>query len=980
MISFPLTLAFLLTSPDPPALGGELDPEFQIDAAARVEFELGPRQVSIDGDRWAELRALAEGEEPAETPPGPWASSRDVQIEYRPDGVRVRATWELRAVEGGWWTGPLLGPLPGARVESARVDGRELGVTRSSAGEEVAVRLKAGGRARVEMVAFIPREGDATRTPLDLQMMPAVRGRVRVVEGAPAEARLELRSERLTWYAERPGVETGAEQLNLRWVEPPTQIGVEPLQAVGRAAVGLTFGDAEVRGRAQLSWMIRRGQTQRVSFVAAGLGNDLELAGPNLREWARQGDRIVVELQEPAEGRVDLELRWTQGISASGESSMRAPQLSLEGAWRSETFLQIARDGELEVLPRLSAWTAIARAEMPDWATGLIEGNATATFRAEGSSAGEFGLLRFEPVAGPPLVVDVAAYDVATTHEGRSLVHARYDVRNERASHLRVSLPAGMRMLGVRVNGETATPSREADGTWRIPVVRSVESVKGMLSFPVEVIAIGDAETWSKKERRELSLFSVDAPVAVSRVQLYLPPEFDNRLEVGEAHRVDDFSKGEGITYGLGTGATQVQVADELYREAVDGWMRNDFELAQQKLDELGSLGASNSNIEGLQANLDVVSGDKDEERSGEGEALATRRIREQAQMRAVDDKVELEKAAKEAEQLEAAGRYEEAEFRYKEAEDIGKRLAKLEQSESKEQEVYNQSLSSSSARVAEKKKRKVEREDRSRQPKKSRARGWGRSKMSKARSSAPSSAPSSASMPMERERGPEEAVYQLQGANITGEAEGRPGNTAATGVQAGEFYGEGDEDVGGADGDVMVFDFEDDFVDGQLLVPDGAAVGSELSNAEPPPPAPPPPEGATGRDFTAVVDVAPTADRDAAGISLAGTTSAETVTMLPGAAPKRARARRGGARRARGKKSAANESTAAPEAPMADMPAPAMDPNAALAGPVASASAVSVHVPAVGERVLYQRLLLREGETLVLRIDARRKRGVRLP
>src|SRR5262249_53352331 len=161
----------------------------------------------------------------------------------------------------------------------------------------------------------------------------------------------------------------------------------------------------------------------------------------------------------------------------------------------------------------------------------------------------------------------------------------------------------------------------------------------------------------------ELQLPALDAPVAVSRVTIYLPPNYDNRVDMGDFHRVSDFSEGGGITYGLGVGSSSAELerADELYREALSGWMSNDFRRAQSSLDELGKIGASNMNIEGLQANLDLVAGrgakgDEGGASGGGQSAVVSRRIIDQAQTRAADDKIALHEKAKEAEELELAG------------------------------------------------------------------------------------------------------------------------------------------------------------------------------------------------------------------------------------------------------------------------------------------------------------------------------------
>jgi hypothetical protein len=896
-----------------------------------VDTDPGPGEVSIDGVRWESLRAIAEFEAPVVKAPGPWAADRQVQISRSAEGIRIGVTWELEAIEAGWVSGPLIGPATGMRVESVTWRGGDLGVTSTPAGEEVALQMPAKSRGELKLVVFVPADQlpGGVDGSIDLWLMPAVRGELRLAGAAAPEGRVAelVVSDGQARRMIEGRFWAGEASLSLHWVDAESAgDGSEGPLAVAQSAVGLTFGDGEARGRARVSWLLRRGQLDRVAIDTAGLGRDLEVVGPNVHEWVRNGDRIDIELKEPADGRIDVDLRWTQGLPDGAEAQLAAPRIIPQQAYRTESFMQIARDGELEVLPALAGWSAVASAELPEWASGYIEGTATATYRQDGQDAGaSFELLRFVPLSGPPVMVDVAAYEIATTDEGRSLVHARYDVRNERASHLRVELPNGSRMLGVRVNGETVTPTRETSSTengqgWRIPLVRSLESVKGSLSFPVEVIFIGEADSWEKKEARELQLPALDAPVAISRVQVYLPPNYENRVEMGEFQRVDDFSEGEGITYGLGVGASSEQVgrADELYREALSRWMENDFRRAQSSLDELSQLGASNMNIEGLQANLDLVQGrgEQDGKKSGgEGQsAVVSRRIKDQANMRAADDKIALHEKAREADELEAQGQYDKAEQKLAEAKELGDRLAMLEQTESQEQIVYNQALSSSSMRVADKKKRKVSRES-----------------------------------------------------------------------EATKRGGKGDKDKD------SVADFEDDDVEGEVLAPEGTVspararssvstesgamagpLGGEFAGPPlSPEPMPTPEEpapisirmdetksmpigNATSRDFTAVVEEEEM--------------SFETQDLR--AEPGHKKPARGG-RGGQGKASKRADVSKQDEAPQPIEPV--QDPNAALAAPVASASAVSVHVPAVGEAVLYQHMLLPEGKALTVHLEARR-------
>jgi hypothetical protein len=129
-------------------------------------------------------------------------------------------------------------------------------------------------------------------------------------------------------------------------------------------------------------------------------------------------------------------------------------------------------------------------------------------------------------------------------------------------------------------------------------------------------------------------------------------------------------------------------------------------------------------------------------------------------------------------------------------------------------------------------------------------------------------------------------------------------------------------------------------------------ATGGEV--APPPPPEPPPPISEPEPEPMVVVEEE-NALRDSSG---------ERQTVMAGRSA-------GKQRRPRKAPEGAAAPAQKPEEPMAVAPAP--DPNAALAGPVATASAVTIHIPAVGEAVLYQHMLLPEGKTLTVHLEARR-------
>jgi hypothetical protein len=672
-------------------------------AAEPSSSELGPDEVGVVELSWSELQALREAAADDAPPPGPWVSERAIELRPAEGGLWLEGRWTIVAKQAGWLAGELLGP--GIELRSATLDGRMAPVVTLPGGTLLGAWIEGGRTLELRVRAFVPGGLDDA---FALGLLPATRGRLsaeipgRVVvpvvdeadggAGQAAPARLEGG---VVW--------SGGARLRVRLRDPAS---VPPpargTLAVAHVGVGLTVGDAEVRGRANVQWELRQGELSRVRATVTGVGDDLTAEGPGVAAWSRNGDVLDVELHAPATGRVDLELRWTQTIGASDETRLPLPRIEPE-AWRSESSLQLARDGELEVIPDVAQGTAIAAAALPEWGQGLVEGTPTAAYQhGSGPSTGHLDLLRFVPVPGPPVVVDVADYTVATTDEGRVLMKARYELRNDRAAHLIVRPPPGMRIIGARVGRETALPSHDADGAWRLPLRRSLETVDGLLSFPVEVILLGEQEPWHRRERRGLPLPTLDAPIAAARVTLYLPPRYRSRLGAGERNVVDAFDGSEGLAYGRGVSSDERAVADVLLEEAVQGYLHNDFEAAQEKLAQIEALGVDDANVARLRSNIDVIEGKGPAQ--DKADVTLQRRVKEQAKARASEDFLRQEALIAEAEQAAQAGDYGQAEAQYRAALDLGGKLAKLEQAESVEQRTRNVSVEAQLSSVSKKK------------------------------------------------------------------------------------------------------------------------------------------------------------------------------------------------------------------------------------------------------------------------------------
>ncbi len=907
--------------------------------------------VELSGERFVAVKAAAE---PATVPaPGPTVASRALTLTRVEGGFELQGTFELDASEPGWYAGIVAGS--GTRIEDADLGGRIAPILRTPAGTMFAAWIE--GPTTLKIRGFV----DARPDTLELTTLPATRGRLRL-RGDDRVLRWPSDTEDAPHgLAIVDGdVVGGAGSIRARLVEPGQAAPAGGPLVMGHAGLGMTVGDAELSVRARLRWDVRRGSLSRVRAKVTGAGADLQLVGPAVESWTRDGDELSITLAGETTDRVEVDLTWTRTIGERAESSADVPRVEPLGVFRADGTLQLSRDGELEVVPEVDGWTAIAGGDLPAWGQGLVEGKATAAYKTSTAGrAGRLDLLRFVPVPGPPTVVDVADYEIATTEDGRVLLKARYEIRNERASHLRIEAPPGLTIIGARVEQDTATAAKDRAGAWRIPLKRSLETVGGLLSFPVEVVMLGENEPWQRRERRELVLPTLDAPIAASRATLYLPPQYRTKLEPGDGTLVEDFSEGEGISYGLGLGAggngEQVAQADAIFQEAVDAYRDNDFERAQARLDELGQMGARNDKVANLQGNLDLLDEDDDSEGDeggnvvggvgGKADVVLERRIKEQAKARATDEFLRQKELAEEAERAQVEGDYAKAEQKLDEALELGDKLAKLEQRESYEQQSVNIQLASKKGSVSVKRKKKAALELGSRR--------------------------------RDRDR------------PLVGSAAGTSDSGALV-VDAAEHRRADEDDEAGGDG--------------------GAATEATVTGVA----------TGGGGEYDYEFDVDEREDEPATPIEPAPEPEQESMLtserfageadgeLAQERAPRifsRARARFAGRSRGRRVGRATPNRPNRPSRPVpssedaaqgvavydfeddnldglvlhpegaATPTAPAPDPNERLQGPKATATGLSVVVPAIGQPQRYQQLLIEAGQTQTLRIDARKHR-----
>jgi hypothetical protein len=355
-----------------------------------------------------------------------------------------------------------------------------------------------------------------------------------------------------------------------------------------QAESGALVVDSRVR------WQVLRGETSRFAVDVKGL-EDLTITGSNIASWEQSGGTATVRTQSPV--RQSLDIRVT-GRAPLRKGEVTIPIPTPAGVTQTERWVTLARSDEGALIPT-SAPPAVALTRVPAWARGLGSGAPLAAW--QGNKPVTVLVASAEPIDGPPVLVTMSRYVVAAAQDGRLAVRQALRVRNERRQYLKVTPPGpGGTLLVARVGNQPRTVSSDGRGGYLVPLDRSEETVRGPLSFPVDLEWIAEGAAWGSKGEQALRLPAVDAPVQAASWEVHLPRGFAREGEPEET------SGGFIVTDLRAADLEQQRKAQELagsaVQKALDAWRSNDFAATAQWLEQVRSADPTNEEAAALAA------------------------------------------------------------------------------------------------------------------------------------------------------------------------------------------------------------------------------------------------------------------------------------------------------------------------------------------------------------------------------------------
>jgi hypothetical protein len=476
--------------------------------------------------------------EPAGGPVEATLSRVDYELRVHNGIASGRANLTVDVLKDGW----VKIPIPaGLLVREARVAGKAVSIVngaavlsargRSVLTLEVAMPVNtAGGEERLSMP---PSGSGVTRASLAVAR-PDVE--VKVVGGILSD------QAEGAWLA----YGRGDEPLVFSWRQKDPVVAKAPeakppLRMRGSLVELVGLGEDGSSITAEVSLEVFQGEAERVKIRLPEGVTVNQVPGATVADWDVKGGELVVAFLEPLS--IGTKFVVQGEIKLSRDGAMEIPLLRLADVERETGGVAVEVLGAGEITARKPQGLEPAEAAELGATVVARQSPSMVAFRPRaGAQARSLNLTvaRYTQRAMLTAIVDEARYRVLLSREGKTLVQARYAVRNNQRSFVKIVLPAGAVLWSATQAGRTVRPGKSEDGGLLFPLEKARAGEEAPV-FSIEVLYLARGDAWTDRGRASPSLPSLDMPVSKTGVVLYYPPAYRATVEAG-AFRAQEYA------------------------------------------------------------------------------------------------------------------------------------------------------------------------------------------------------------------------------------------------------------------------------------------------------------------------------------------------------------------------------------------------------------------------------------------------------
>lgn len=339
--------------------------------------------------------------------------------------------------------------------------------------------------------------------------------------------------------------------VNISWERAIPEAEKVPPKLYAQTRTLISVSDGMLMGRSQLSFNILHSGTRQIALNVPKGASIFDVKGSSIRDWRVSGEQLLVQFSREMIGSLAIEVSYEAPIGSEGSS---LPVITAKDVEREKGHIAIVALTNVEVSGLKSTGAAeVDTKDLPPELLGMTSQPVLLGYRYVDPEF-DVGLKidKHPDVDVLLTVVDNAHFTVMQTLDGRRIVKARYNVRNNRNQFLRLMLPDGASLWSASVAGKSSQPAKDKDGRLLLPLVRS-QGVGGLSSFPVEITYAENGEAPDSKGRGKANvvLVSCSQPITHMMVDLYVPEQGRYDDFEGTLREVEAFTNVGGQNIGI---------------------------------------------------------------------------------------------------------------------------------------------------------------------------------------------------------------------------------------------------------------------------------------------------------------------------------------------------------------------------------------------------------------------------------------------
>jgi hypothetical protein len=575
---------------------------------AAQEPSHSPGWVVISVPDYHALRVKAFPTEREPEPPPVDATLSRVEYELLADsGVAAgRATLTVDVLKNGW----VRVPIPaGLFVRDAKLDGKPLSLAPANGANQLSALLAHPGRAVITLNIALPIDAAAGEERLSLPSTSS--GVTRVTLEIPRSgvdltlyggifAESKELSDKNKWTA----YGSGSQPVVFAWRRKiEDRQNTLPLRLHGKLTQFVGLGEDSTSLSASATLGVVQGIAKEVRVRVPDNVTVNQVQGAAVADWEMKSGDLLITFIEPVEQSTSFVITGEATVPRDGP--VEIPLLRLVGVERETGGLGVDVLGAGEIKEDSVKTQGLLRADATDLGEPVSSRQSPAllAFRTHsGDSQAPRSLnitvTRYTQQAVLLANVSEARYRVLFTKDGKSLVEARYAVRNSQRSFVKITLPAGATLWSASLSGEPIRPGAGPDASLLVPLSKA-RSGEEAPEFVVEVIYFAPGTGWTDRGHTRLSLPALDLPVSRTGLQVFYPPQFRLATEAG-SFRTEEYAN--PISAVL-TSVAEEPPVDTEWSSGFSGGLK----LEQLTAARVGSPTAADKKDEGKQAAQTLV-------------------------------------------------------------------------------------------------------------------------------------------------------------------------------------------------------------------------------------------------------------------------------------------------------------------------------------------------------------------------------------